>query len=569
MTKKKQIEFRSVGKTEARKDDDGQMILEGRAITFNVRSQVIGDFVEIINPTKINYRDVVTAKIDHDGEKMVGKTGKNLTLEERSDGLYYRLELPDTTVGRDMFEMHSRGLADSNSFEFYSDAEVWTRDSETGLDLRTVTEFTLSAINPLMNSLDPAYVESFIEPRSLTILKQERSSTQDKSKDKDINKQTKQKKNFRSMKKKELLEKRTALYAEMKAEDITLDVMKEKQEEVRQVDEKIELIELRAKAAFDEKAKEERKKDPKKKDEVKKLDFRTIPSEGIKINMSSPEVRAVVSDDVKDGRGRVVNSLIEALAPENIMQKVGAKISYNNYDTVIPISGGLTGTVEFVGENVAAPKMGYTLTKKTLTPKRVPISVEISKSAVMSDEVGIEGDILKLAVEKLYETIEKKFFSADVATEDAPAGLLALATTKDVLAAGVSDDLLAENEYALADQGVRDISVVSTGLIQRDLRATPIGGSGSGVMLYNPNDTSVRGLKFQRSAYLEGAANTKDVMLFGDFSQVLINFFGNTNITVDPYTKAGENMMVYTFDFNVDWGIAHPAALLFLSNIKA
>jgi len=134
--------------------------------------------------------------------------------------------------------------------------------------------------------------------------------------------------------------------------------------------------------------------------------------------------------------------------------------------------------------------------------------------------------------------------------------------------AGVSDDLLAENEYSLYDKGVKNVSIVSTGLIQRDLRSTSI-DAGSGVMLYDPKANDVRGLKFNRSAYLEGAANAKDVALFGDFGKLHINFFGDTRVVKDAVSKAGEDLTVYTFQFNVDWGVAHPEALLFLSNIKA
>lgn len=566
-------------KIEVRQDDSGKMLLEGRALTYESESRNLGGFTEVIRRDSVAYADEVTATVNHDDERLIGRLGVNMQLENREDGLYYIIDLPDTTEARDLYELSKKGLATSNSFEFIADAEEYVGGGAEQLDKRYINKMTLYAVNPLIGQRS-AYADSnIIEPRSYTEFKEAKPAEipVDPTKVDDTPNQETEDRQVEvpaieneqqqptTMDKKELLEGRAELITKLEGAG-TADQMKDLQAEVRSIDEKIELIEETKKLAL--RNFEQTNLTEKTPAMENILNFRSIPAEGMKLDMNAPEVRAVVSSNVTDGKGRIVKSLIEALAPDNIMQKLGAKITYNNYDTVIPISGGLTGTVEFKGENVAAPKMGYSLSSKTLKPKRVPIQVEISKTAVMSDEVGIEADILKLAVDKLHETIEVKFFSADVATADTPAGLLALATTKAVAAAGVSDDLIAENEYALADMGVNNISIVSTGLIQRDLRSTPI-DAGSGVMLYDPRAKDVRGLDFQRSAYLKDGSDAKDCALFGDFGQVHMNFFGNTNVTVDPYTKAGENMVVYTFDFNVDWTIAHPAALLFLSNIKA
>lgn len=554
-------------KVEARTSEDGEMILTGRAITYNSFSENLGGFKELIKRGGIKYADTVTATVNHNNERLVGKLGVNMELEDREDGLYYTIKLPNTTEGRDLFENSKVGLSTANSFEFIADVDNYESGGQDELDTRTVTEFTLYAVNPLIG-IPPAYKESFIaEPRSYTEFKESKNS-ENRTDETQIPKGAKpaqeQTNNFKRMDKKELLDKRASLMTELETVE-TLEDMKSKQEEVRSIDETLEALEVTKNLAL---RNFENTKTQTTNTMESKLNLRKMgASDVLKVNMNEPELRAAVTgSDVEAGSGRVVKSLIEHLAPKNIINELGAQITYNAYDTILPIADEMTGSFDFKGENVAAPVAGYTLTKKTLTPKRVPITVPVSKTALLQDAVGLEADIFKQAIEQLYKVVEKKVFSADALTAESPAGLLALATTKDIAGTGVSDNLLAVNEYELADAGVDEVTLVSTGLIQSELRKTPV-VAGSPVMLYNPADKDVRGLSFKRSAHLADALSAKDCALMGDFSKLHINFFGATDITIDPYTRKNENIVEYQFEFNVDWALSHPASMLFLKEI--
>lgn len=574
MTKQLELRF-SEGTIEARSTESGAMVLEGRAITYNTPSKILGgSFTEIIQRGAVNFAETIDMTIDHKDDQLVGRTGVNLTLEDREDGVWYRVELPDTTIAKDLYAMAKSGLAVANSFEFYCNAEEYKSGGSEDYDLRTVTDLTLVKVNPLAMT-NPAYDASKIaEPRSYTEFKEAKPSenrTED-TEPTNIPKQETQvevptveiRKEQTTMDKKELLENRAELITKLEGAD-SAEQMKELQTEVRSIDEKIELIEETKKLAL--RNFEQTNLTEKNPIMENKLNFRDLKG-STKIDLNAPEVRAVVSGDTVAGAGQVVKPLIQELRPDNLFDKLGAKVTYNNYDTILPMANKMTGSFEFKGENIKAPVAGYTLTKKTLTPKRLPITIEVSNRALMSDAVGIEGDIMRQAIAELYEVVEVKAMSADAATTEAPAGLLALATTKDIAAAGVSDAMLADSEYALEDVGVKEVKMVTTGLIKSDLRATAV-DAGSGVMLYDPKAKDARGIELATSAYLKDGSAAKDCALFGDFSQLHVNFFGNTAVKKDDVTKFDEGITRFMFEFNVDWALAHPAALLFLSNIKA
>ena len=156
-------------KVRAIDDNNDGMVIEGRAITYDTPSsgKIYGKFYEVIRKNSVDKalesNSEVRANLDHDDNAFLGKQGKNLELFNREDGLYYRLELPNTTLGRDTYELASRGLIESNSFEFLPrEEDVKFSDGD---EYRFVKDMHLHAISLLTKT--PAYKESYAEARNL------------------------------------------------------------------------------------------------------------------------------------------------------------------------------------------------------------------------------------------------------------------------------------------------------------------------------------------------------------------------------------------------------------------
>ena len=94
--------------------------LEGYAALFASEAR-IGDFVETIAPGafRASLAGDVLALQDHAFDKVLGLTQSGtLRLSEDERGLAFSLDLPDTTVGRDVLALAERGDLGGMSFGF-------------------------------------------------------------------------------------------------------------------------------------------------------------------------------------------------------------------------------------------------------------------------------------------------------------------------------------------------------------------------------------------------------------------------------------------------------------------
>lgn len=157
-----------------RVNNEDPMIVEGYAAVFNSWSNDLGGFVERIDPKAfegvLGQRDV-RALVDHNWEKVLGRESAGtleLSVDER--GLKYKINLPDTTLGRDLSVLIKRGDIQENSFAFTVRDDKW-EEREDGSYERTITQvdnlFEVSIVSL------PAYNDAKIALRTLDQVKAE------------------------------------------------------------------------------------------------------------------------------------------------------------------------------------------------------------------------------------------------------------------------------------------------------------------------------------------------------------------------------------------------------------
>lgn len=137
--------------------------LSGIAAPYG-RETRIGSFREVIakgafTRTLTEQRDIL-ALADHDPARVLGRTSSG-TLELEEDavhGLRFRLQLPDTSIGRDIQTLAQRGDLGGMSFGFRAVKDSWEGE------LRTLHEVELHEISVVQSW--PAYTDTSISLRS-------------------------------------------------------------------------------------------------------------------------------------------------------------------------------------------------------------------------------------------------------------------------------------------------------------------------------------------------------------------------------------------------------------------
>lgn len=150
---------------------DGQLpVLRGHAAVFNVMSEDLGGFREIIAPGFFDdvLADDVRALFNHNPDLIVGRSkAKTLSLRVDETGLETEIEPPDNSTGRDLVVSVQRGDVDQMSFAFsieYGVGDKW--DVLEGGDLvRTLIKAKrLYDVSPVTY---PAYLDTDVAVRSL------------------------------------------------------------------------------------------------------------------------------------------------------------------------------------------------------------------------------------------------------------------------------------------------------------------------------------------------------------------------------------------------------------------
>jgi HK97 family phage prohead protease len=131
-----------------RQQPTGGIILEGHAAVFNKVSRNLGGFVEQVAPdafaqTLAEGPDV-RALFNHDPSLILGRTtAGTVRLSTDASGLYYSVDVPDTSVGRDLAISIERGDITQSSFGFYVTRDAWTQTND-GFPLRTLEAVDLN-----------------------------------------------------------------------------------------------------------------------------------------------------------------------------------------------------------------------------------------------------------------------------------------------------------------------------------------------------------------------------------------------------------------------------------------
>ncbi|MCG3089138.1 HK97 family phage prohead protease [Sporosarcina cyprini] len=169
MTRKKETRTVDITNIQTRAKDNEPLKISGYAAVFNTRTSIGNWFDEIIAPgafTKtISGESDIRALFNHNWDSVLGRTkAGTLKLSEDDRGLKFELELPNTTLGRDLAESMERGDINQCSFGFYVDEGKESWDYTVEPALRTLNEIELYEISvvtlPAYEDTEAALVRS-------------------------------------------------------------------------------------------------------------------------------------------------------------------------------------------------------------------------------------------------------------------------------------------------------------------------------------------------------------------------------------------------------------------------
>jgi len=162
---------------------EGQTI-RGYAAVYGMDSEWMGGFYEQIEAGAFDnvMNDDVRAYYNHDENRLLGRVSSGtLRISTDKKGLYYEVDLPNTTYANDLIELMKRGDVNQSSFAFLIEKDRW--EQRNGTTYRVIEKVSrLFDVSPVAQ---PAYPDatSELKKRDLETESEEELKTDTSSED--------------------------------------------------------------------------------------------------------------------------------------------------------------------------------------------------------------------------------------------------------------------------------------------------------------------------------------------------------------------------------------------------
>jgi len=546
--------------------------LEGRAIVFDSYSNNLG-FYEKINRSAvtqelINNSDIIFT-FNHDPNQLLARYrngGGSLDVELREDGVYFSFDIPNTTLGNDIYELIKRGDISNCSFCFSisdeKDSQKW--EKREGKMYREIMK--IGGLYDLSAVTYPAYSDTEINARSIEarniaeaeldkILKEAEEKAEEQEKEQENREEEKpEEKEVENLDEKPEAENRE----------------EEKPEEVEKPEEEVEKPVEEVEKPVEEKA-EKREINKENKNNINIMnkqnslvkELRNAIENNQKSITVAAENRTVTVQGYGTGESAVdgvhdevieteIQGILEPLYANSVLANLGARFytGLPHGDVQVPKMG--KGSCGWAGEIEAASASGNTFTTVKLSPKRLTAYVDISKQLLAQDTIGVEAAIKRDIVNALNDKLEATIFGAVAGDETKPAGIFYGATETNV-------DTFAQLcafEASLDDANVNGQKKYLMGnTAKATFRSMIKGTNNTGMVLENG--------QIDGTPMLNTSNVSTKKFVYGDFNYLAIGSWGDIEITIDQYTQAVNGCVRLVINAYFDAKILRPEAFKF------
>lgn len=262
--------------------------------------------------------------------------------------------------------------------------------------------------------------------------------------------------------------------------------------------------------------------------------------------------------------------VIEALRARMVMGQLGATVlsGLSSNVSVPKVTTGAAGS--WVAENAAPSETTQVIGQVTLSPKTCAAYTDISRRLLVQSSADVESLIRNDITNSLAVAIDTAAVNGGGSNE--PTGILqhsdttttAINTNGGPPTYALLCTVEAAPENSNAAMGT--MQFLTNAKVRKKLRQVEIAAN-SGLMLFDWRFNTILGYpttvsNIVPSTLTKGSSSICSGIIFGDFSQVLIGYFGpGIDVLVDPYTGGNAGTVRVSALVDVDVNLRHGAAL--------
>lgn len=266
----------------------------------------------------------------------------------------------------------------------------------------------------------------------------------------------------------------------------------------------------------------------------------------------------------------VVMSMIEFMENRSVAMQLATKFRDSQGNLSFPRQ--LTSPVATYGatETTALAELSPTFESLVLSPKILGAPVDLSARLTKQSSIDAEAFVRQFLGTKLGLGIDLASISGSGAGGN-PRGILNTTGVGTVTITGGNPTWanIVEFETDVADKNgdMGTLAYLTNARVRGKLKSTEKTAT-TGIFLWA--GAEMNGYPALVSNQIPGTPATADnVMIFGNWEDLYIAFWGPMDLIVDPYTKAASNLIVVTARQENDVGVAHGGSFSFANTINA
>ena len=246
-----------------------------------------------------------------------------------------------------------------------------------------------------------------------------------------------------------------------------------------------------------------------------------------------------------------IYNILEPLRAKNILVQAGAKFMTGLVgDVQVPIM--TAANVTWEGETAAAKDGAGTFSNVKLSPKRLTAYIDISKQFLAQDGLGAEALIRQDLINAINSKLEATILGAGAGSGTEPKGIFNEAEADTI----TNFASLTALEAKLEDANVYgETKYIMAPNVKATLRNLPKSAKTTQLVMENNAVDGTPALVTSNVA--------KNMLAYGDFSNIAIGSWGAIDLTVDPYTKAGDGQVRLVINAFFDAKVLRPEAIVF------
>ena len=273
--------------------------------------------------------------------------------------------------------------------------------------------------------------------------------------------------------------------------------------------------------------------------------------------------RALLGQNVTtaaDGGALVVDgqlTYVEALRKKLLFTEVGATM-LTGLTGNVPIVHGSSFKGEWLEEGAESQFEKLSFTSSTMRPKRISMSGAYSNQLLVQSSIDVERLVMDELIRAHAESINSTAINGS-GTGPEPYGLLNIDGIGQVVGGdnGAALDwakvVALETEIAIKNADMGSLAYVTNARVRGAMKTTE---KSSGTPIYLMEGGMVNGYKTVISNLVpndlkKGSASNLSAMIFGNWADLLIGWWGGLDILVDPYSKgSSDQVAVYARAFH-------------------